>query len=342
MMASIIPHKSGGYRAMVYVEGQRATKVLPSERAAKNWAAAKETEFRLDTQKTTGEKFTLLDALQKYVASDKIAERDRERKRFITLINNASSKEYNFPLHKKMADLDTSDFTDWRDARLKKVKPNTFLRELSCINSMMNVARKEWKWIKKNPLTDLSRPEEGMHRTTLVTWTQIKKMLQILEYSPSGKIEKSKQVAAMMFLVSLRTGMRRAELVRMKWKDVKADHVHLPKTKTVPRDVPLEDKAKRLIEKMRGYEKELVFGLSARSFENLFYEAKIKSGWHKDFTFHDSRHTAATWMAKRLDVLTLCKMFGWSNPQQAMTYYNPTAADVAKMLSAKRSANQSR
>lgn len=49
-------------------------------------------------------------------------------------------------------------------------------------------------------------------------------------------------------------------------------------------------------------------------------------------TFHDARHTAATWMAKKVDVLTLCKIFGWTDPKMAMVYYNPKASDIADLL----------
>jgi integrase len=48
--------------------------------------------------------------------------------------------------------------------------------------------------------------------------------------------------------------------------------------------------------------------------------------------FHDARHTAATWMCNKVDVLTLCKIFGWKNTSQALTYYNPKAGDIAKRL----------
>lgn len=52
------------------------------------------------------------------------------------------------------------------------------------------------------------------------------------------------------------------------------------------------------------------------------------------FTFHDSRHTAATRMAAKpgIDVLTLCKIFGWSNTKQALAYFNPKPSDLAKLL----------
>ena len=52
------------------------------------------------------------------------------------------------------------------------------------------------------------------------------------------------------------------------------------------------------------------------------------------FTFHDSRHTAATRLAPLVDVLTLCKIFGWAKADQALVYYNPTGSQIAARLSA--------
>jgi hypothetical protein len=37
-------------------------------------------------------------------------------------------------------------------------------------------------------------------------------------------------------------------------------------------------------------------------------------------------------LAPRVDVLTLCKIFGWSSTTQALTYFNPKAADIAERL----------
>ena len=33
-----------------------------------------------------------------------------------------------------------------------------------------------------------------------------------------------------------------------------------------------------------------------------------------------------------VDVLTLCKIFGWKDPKFAMIYYNPKPSDIAKLL----------
>jgi len=97
------------------------------------------------------------------------------------------------------------------------------------------------------------------------------------------------------------------------------------------RDVPLSSRAIRLIEQMRGFDEALVFGLKTASLDAFFRKYRQRAGLD-GFTFHDTRHTAATMLCKKVEVLTLCKIFGWSNTSQALTYYNPKAASIAALL----------
>lgn len=99
------------------------------------------------------------------------------------------------------------------------------------------------------------------------------------------------------------------------------------------RDVPLSKKARRLIQKLRGVGSETILDLKPTHIDALFRAAKARAGVG-GFTFHDARHTAATWIAMSgaLSPLELCKMFGWKDPKQAMTYFNPTAGDLADKL----------
>src|SRR5688572_7836401 len=60
-MASVTRHK-GGWRAFVYVGGQRATKVLRTEREANTWAAAKELEL------SGGRQITFAEAAERWLA----------------------------------------------------------------------------------------------------------------------------------------------------------------------------------------------------------------------------------------------------------------------------------
>jgi integrase len=86
-----------------------------------------------------------------------------------------------------------------------------------------------------------------------------------------------------------------------------------------------------LIERMRGWDERLVFGIKPASLDAMFRKYRDRAGL-EGFTWHDSRHTAATRLSRKVDVLTLCKIFGWSNTKQALTYFNPSASDIAKRL----------
>ncbi|EKD22548.1 MAG: integrase family protein [uncultured bacterium] len=97
----------------------------------------------------------------------------------------------------------------------------------------------------------------------------------------------------------------------------------------------------RTIERMRGYDETLVFGLKSQSLDAMFRKYRNRAGL-VGFTFHDSRHTAATRLAQHLHVLDLCKMFGWTNTTRALVYYNPTAVAIGKRITAAAPTRSSR
>ena len=143
---------------------------------------------------------------------------------------------------------------------------------------------------------------------------------------------------AVAFMFSLRTGLRAGEVCGLRWSDVGPDSCHVSsKTPAGNRDVPLTRKALRLIEKMRGYDPLTVFGIKPQSLDAMFRKFRDRSGVG-DYTFHDSRHTAATWMVANgsINVLELCKIFGWTDPKMAMVYFQPSVKDMKKRLETRR------
>jgi integrase len=130
--------------------------------------------------------------------------------------------------------------------------------------------------------------------------------------------------------------MRAKELCSLRWDDVREEYGTARNVKSirrgVNRDVPFSPVARRLIARMEGWDDETVFGVSPSTLDALFRRAKKRCGYEKAFVFHDARHTAATRMARKVDVLTLCKIFGWKRTDQALTYFNPTAAQIAARL----------
>lgn len=82
---------------------------------------------------------------------------------------------------------------------------------------------------------------------------------------------------------------------------------------------------------MGGFDPVLVFGVKVNTLDTLFRRARDRAGL-SGFVFHDTRHTAATWLAQKIHILDLCRAFGWSNTTRALTYYNPKASDIAKRI----------
>lgn len=324
-MATIRPVKNG-FRVEVYVEGARASKVLRTKREASAWGAAKEVELRQEKRALPDTRYTLGNAIDRYleevVPRQQGAVQAARRLKQLKRMTSADSL---------LCDLPAPYFAEFRNLRLTQVKPATVRRELTLLKSVYEQARTEWLWISDNPLSEIKKPGHSPHRERTLSRAEIKGMLKEMKYSPTGPVKTESQAAALALLLALRTGMRAGELCGMTWDVVSPKSVFLAKTKTKPRDVPFSWKARRLLEKAKGRHERMVLGLTQNTLSPMFVTYRKRAGL-AGFTFHDTRHTAATWMAKKVDVLTLCKIFGWSNPKMAMTYYNPKAADIADLL----------
>lgn len=328
-MASIFKHRDG-YRAQVCVSGERDTKVFRTKREASAWAAMREIELRNASKSSEADKRTLGELLTKYRDEETIKKRGRrwEEVRIDKLLRD----DMLIP-SLKLSAVTSGLVGAWRNRRITEVSTGSVLRELGLLSSVFEHASRELKWIEENPVKDVRRPAAPDHRSVLISRSQIRKMLTVMSYH-RGECKSVTQAVCVAFLVALRTGMRAGELCDLTWDRVFDHHCSTAggKTTAARRDVPLTPKAKRLIESMRGYDPKYVFGLSSASLSAMFLKYRKRAGL-EGFTFHDARHTAATWLARKLHILDLCLAFGWANTRHALIYYNAPAADIAKQLS---------
>lgn len=327
-MASI-QKTAKGYRAQVKKLGIRDSQIFPTRREAVEWGARREHEIASDKNTPKGDRTSLREVLRRYAKEVSPTKRGEQKE----LIRLAAFEKYALPLDAPISGITAQDIADFRDDRLRTVKPASVLRELNMLSSVFETARLEWGLVSNNPCKDIRRPAPPRHRNRVLKWSEIRAILRRLDYPGRGQqVEMPKQAIAVCMMVALRTGMRAGELCALTWENVHDRYAHLPTTKNgKARDVPLSRKAKAEIERMRGWDDTLVFGITAASLDALFRKYR-KSAKLSGFTWHDTRHTAATMMSKKVDVLTLCKIFGWSDPRMAMIYYNPSAASIADML----------
>lgn len=334
-MASFQKNPDGSVRVQLDVHGKRASKTLPSMPKAREWARDKDAELRASTGTDKGKGKTLRDAFRKF--AEEVSPTRRGERAEIVRLTAFEKAAHSFPLNKPIGQVSDDDLRAWRDRRLKVNARGAVLRDIALLSAVFEHARTEWKWIKVNPLRDVKKPSRPAHRKRVIRGPEIRNVLRALGYKPRAEVRTVSQSVAMAFLVALATGMRAGEVCSLRWEDMKevygTAHNVKARERGVSRDVPLSPVARRLIERMRGWDDELVFGLGAQTLDALFRRARKRAGYD-DFTFHDARHTAATRIGRsgEWNVLELAKAFGWTKLDQAMTYFNPTAKDLASKL----------
>jgi integrase len=330
-MPSIIKHRDG-WRALVYVRGQRESKVFARKADAQLWADRRRMELLQEAEGRASEFRTLREALERYARE---VSPEHKGARWEQVRIAAFLRTHELPLALPLGRLDSRILSDWQARRRTQVTDGTVLRELSLLSSLFRHCR-DWGWLTHNPLENLRRPAQPKHRTRVFTWREIRAILRQLGYRPGQPPLSMQQVVAYAFLLSLHTGMRAGELLGLTWPAVQGAWVTLPETKNgTARDVPLSRRARRLIERLRGLDKPLP--VSAQTRDALFRKARLRAGL-LDCTFHDARHTAATRIGRsvgqpgKLSFPEFCSVFGWRDPKFALVYVNPTAAQLAERL----------
>lgn len=314
-----------GYRVQIAIKGERDSQTFATKREAQQWAALREVDIRAPKGSTK----TLADTLRRY--ADEVATTHKGWRHEHLRI---SAFERVLPIKLPLVSITPEHIAQWRDDRLRLVSPGAVLRDISLLSAVFEMARREWRWIESNPVKIIRKPPAPEHRARLITWHEIKVMLRALEHHPNQPPKSITQALALCFLAALRTGMRGGELAGLTWDKYHGHYARLDTTKTgVGRDVPLSTKARRIFEQMRGFDRVLVFGLSSQTRDTLFRRARDRAGL-SGFTFHDSRHCAATWLGRsgRVELLEFCKIFGWTDTKHALVYFNPTVSDLAAKL----------
>jgi integrase len=176
---------------------------------------------------------------------------------------------------------------------------STVNRYLSALSKAFSNAVKEWHWLPDNPLRRVSKKPEPRGRVRYLSDDERAALLEACrksEYKP----------LYLIVLFALTTGMRRGELLGLRWQDIDLERrvAVLHNTKNGDRrSVPIVPEVAELLRehgKVRRLDNDLVFPSDDPSavwlFDKHWYQA-LKAAKVKDFRFHDLRHTAASYLA---------------------------------------------
>jgi integrase len=189
-------------------------------------------------------------------------------------------------------------------------------REISCLHHLLAKAV-EWDMIERNPFEKGKSllQKENNKRLRFLNEEEIKKLLASCPKYLKWVVE-----------CALLTGMRRGEILGLKWSQIRNGFIYLQKTKTnEAREIPVSEDLERLFKEIRRdrqFTSEYVFTYVAnegrmkgsrparkprgpapnpeaiQSIKRSFQAACTRAGI-EDFKFHDLRHTFASQMVMR-------------------------------------------
>lgn len=325
-MASIRRH-GDRWRAEVFRRGVRRSKVLATKAAAQAWA--RETESAIDACTLETGQRTVADMLREYARRVSPGKRGA---RWEQIRVEAICRD---PLAElELARVDAPDIADWRDRRLAEVSPATVSRDWTLLAHAFAVARREWRWLSRDPMAGVRRPPKSPPRDRVFTEDEIERLL----HAAGEDLSTATGRVGAALRIALETGMRAGEICGLTWADVALERgvARLERTKNgTARDVPLTHEAVRVLQALQSApgaaQDARCLRLTVQQLDVLFRKLKARA-LIEGATFHDSRATAITRLATRLDILALARMIGHRDLRSLQVYYRESAEEIARRL----------
>lgn len=217
------------------------------------------------------------------------------------------------------------EIDEYKVHRLTTVKPASANMELRALKAAMNTAVR-WQMIEANPCTNIQQVSVPEVPPTYFTKEGFQTLLSVIR---EGWLKE-------MVILAVLTGMRRAELINLRWQNVDLERRLIQiytdstfKTKQGKRRViPLNDTATYLLMSRKGRSpSEYVFTISdhpirkdhvTRKFKIYVRAAKLKDG---RLHFHSTRHTFASWLVQDgASLYEVQKLLGHSSSRVTEVY----------------------
>jgi integrase len=207
-------------------------------------------------------------------------------------------------------------------------------RALSLLRRLLNIAYREG-WIDRSPFSageSLISAAGEKRRERILSPEEEARLLKALEHP-------RRVHARPIVICALDTGMRRGEILKLRWCDVDLDEeiitIEALHTKTLTkRQVAITSRLRHAIEVIRAAgpkaaPDELVFGVRCdlkHSFHAALRDANID-----DLHFHDLRHTAATRLVQgHLPLAEVGRILGHADPKTTYRYVNADSSTLTR------------
>ncbi len=234
--------------------------------------------------------------------------------------------------YRTMIGLSQQDIASFRDERLQNVAPSTTVRELAILSHVLEVAIRDWGLpLAKNVVKLVRRPVIRNERSRRLVLDEEQRLLDACD---AGKIP----FLRTLLFVAVETGMRRGELLGLKWSDFSHNRrvLSLAMTKNGSgRDVPLSQRAFDTLIAWKEHpsaDKSVVFPMRAGTLEQAWRRLLTRAGI-KGLRFHDLRHEGVSRLFERgLNIVEVSSISGHREVRMLKRYTHLNADDLVARL----------
>ncbi len=231
-------------------------------------------------------------------------------------------------LGKHFGDTPLSQITSWHIEKWKSdlrktLKPNSVNRHMTIIKHMFKKGI-EWGLVKTNPTIGIKRFPEPESKTRYLDEDELERLLL------ACKEQKRQPWLLPLVTLGVHTGMRRGELLGLRWDNVNLDRglITLQQSKTLKiKAIPINESAREALiwlDKHRygdhvfmyHWQKPIGKANVQKSIDRVCSKAGID-----DFTFHGTRHTFGSHLVMAgVDLATVSKLMGHTKINMTMRY----------------------
>ena len=311
---SYIRKYKNGYRCEVEKHGVRESRTFETKRLAQEWGKRRELEIE-PSRNSEPVIHKFYETCDKYLREVSVK---KDGAKWEKLRIEAFKEHFGDVL---LTDLKQPQMAAWRDARLLEVTGGTVRREKTLLNHIFTVARQEWHYVTHQPFDGVKMPPDNEVREQTWKWQQIKRVLR------APATGKTREVVD-AFHIALRTAMRLQEvLAAPELFDKVRQVVDLPPEldkMNRRRVIPIGRIAAKLLDRP-------AFVVDPNEASTLFSDLLGCLGI-QGMMFRDSRATALTLLARKVDVMRLQKISGHKDVRMLSRYYRESAESISRLI----------
>ncbi|MEI8376956.1 MAG: site-specific integrase [bacterium] len=210
----------------------------------------------------------------------------------------------------------------------KILKNGTINRHLQALSKLFNIAISN-KLLSENPMKGVPKLKENNYKTRYLTKEE---QVRLFEQLGDGYL-------SLVVLCALHTGMRRSEILKLKWSciDFSKNYIELLETKSYKsRKIPLSSILKEKLQNMKVLSDYVFTNPKTMKPYNDFgnaFESALERAGIDDFVFHDLRHSAATRMVEKgIDLVVVKELLGHSSIVTTVRYAHAVSEIKSKAI----------